>query len=355
LLRARARSLMLWSCRLAGALSRFGCRGVVFHPLALLLIAAALGVADHLLASRPHAPWLTFWNVASLWVLGLIAWWVAQARGRLFIAAFDDYSGKAAGVDAQGLGVLVATELASLSDLFNEFEAGRPIQATPEKLVPVSASFQTESPSQFLEKAVSAETSFQLGPFKFPVGIVLNLIGRLVQGPRLAGQIHRDGDQRIVTVSLTGHRGELSWRIADAPSARDRDTPRWRPGADLAHELACRIFAEVTMDGAVGWQPLTKFVAGVGAYRQSLRTPKHRTEHLREAEHRLIEALAEDPHFDLAYYNLGVVHTEDRREQSALERLLRARPEQSAAREARLRRGARGGRQAVSLQGDRPL
>lgn len=261
-------------------------------------------------ARAERKPWLTLWNVLSIWAFGLVAWWVVKARRRLVIGAFEDHSDKQSGIDAGGFGVLVATELASLSDLFSEFEEGRNIQSISEKMEPINSTFQTESTSDFLQNTVSAETKFSLGPLQIPVGIILSLVGKLVQGPRITGQLHRDAGQRMITVRLLGSLGDRVWSVVDPALVVQADKAVWRSVAEVAHDLACRLFAELAMDHSVTWQALSQFVAGVRAYRRSLQTPKQRKLNLKEAEHRLLQARSEDPNFDLAEYNLGVVYNE---------------------------------------------
>lgn len=268
--------------------------------------------------------WLTPWNVLSIWAFGFVAWSVGQARRRLTVAAFDDFSGKQAGLDVAGFGVLVAAELSRLSDLFTEFEVDRAMRTIPEKMTPLNATFETDAPGRFLQQAVSSETSFALGPLRIPVGTILGLVGRLVQGPVLSAQIHRDGDRRIVTARLGGSRGERTFRMIDDALHGEGEKAIWRPARDLAREMACRVFADVAMGGTVTWRALEGFAAGVGAYRESLRAPRSRALQRREAEDRLLRTIAEDAHFDLAYYDLGVVYAEQGRLDSAAVAFARA-------------------------------
>jgi len=335
------RLLTLWLFRFGGTVYRGLKNKLIFNALTLCAIAGGLWLVEAAIAPRTDKGeatmsglsvpgkshredaeataasaaktdrnWLTAWNVASIWAFGLLVWWITRARKQLVIGKFDDFTGSAAGAYVPGLGVLVAVELSRLGDLFVGFDADRTIQATPEKLTRVDVGIQAESLGQFLEKAVSAEASFSLVGFRIPVGIIMGLVGRLVQGPRLVGQIHIDGEERIVTVQMLGNRGDRSWRLSERRQPNEAGKPGWQPAAALAADLATRIFAEQALEGAVRWQALAKFIEGLDAYRLSLRTGKQNKLHLHDAERRLIEAVAEDARFDLAYYNLGVVYTE---------------------------------------------
>jgi tetratricopeptide (TPR) repeat protein len=253
---------------------------------------------------------LTLWNVLSIWALSLIFFWVYQVRRRLIIGQFDDLTDKKVDNYTQGFGILLAQELSELGELFNEFETDRAIQSIPEKLTPLNATVQTETISQFLENAVSAQSSFSLGPFKVPLGIVLGLIGRFVRGPRLTGQVHKVGNHCIITAEMIGKLGTRVWKLDQAAQNSTSNKMGGPSQTQLAHQLACQIFANLALGNEVGWKALEYFIAALRAYRLSVKTHKQHKLNLKQAEHFLLESIAEDPQFDLAYYNLGVVYTE---------------------------------------------
>jgi tetratricopeptide (TPR) repeat protein len=259
-------------------------------------------------ATSVPKPWLTWTNLLSVWAVGFLIWTILRARRQLVIGRFDDFTDKKAGLDVSGFGVLFATHLSGLNELFRETEPGQAFQSIPDRLKAVDALFQSGEEGTTLDKAVSSESSFALGPLKLPVGFVMGLVGRLVRGPQITGQIVRDGGTRIVTARITGRLGERAWRIVDPARGGELDKEIWGPAAELADELGCRVFADLALGPTARWEALQKFAAGVRAYRRSLRRPAERSQSLREAEHRLIDALAQDPGFDLAHYNLGVVY-----------------------------------------------
>jgi tetratricopeptide (TPR) repeat protein len=364
------RNLLLGGSRVGGSILHFLRKPLTVQGIVFLLIAGALWTADNRAAvsrrtltfvksetsrlprwltrsqertAMANAPedkanektpesgkrWLTAWNALSIWAFGLVIWSVARARRRLVIG-FEDHSGKPAaeddktGIDAPGFGALVAAELASLSALFSEFEEGRNIQSTPEKMKPIDATFQTENTGEFLQNTISSETKFSFGPLQIPVGLILGLVGRIVQGPRVIGQIHWDTTQRVVTIRLVGSMGNRVWTVADPAAASGEGKVRLRPASELASDVACKLFADLAMDRTVAWLALSQFVAGVRAYRRSIQTPKERKLNLREAEHRLMQAQADDPGFDLAFYNLGVVYNEQGKLEAASTAFTRA-------------------------------
>jgi tetratricopeptide (TPR) repeat protein len=84
----------------------------------------------------------------------------------------------------------------------------------------------------------------------------------------------------------------------------------------MVSELACRIFTDVALSGAVRWQATAQFLEALRKIRECLRAPNNRRLRLQEAERLLIAALAEDQEITYAFYNLGVVYTELRTTES---------------------------------------
>jgi len=253
--------------------------------------------------------WLKATTVLAAWALVLIAWWVARQRRRLLIARFDDMGGGDLG--ARGLSLLLANELAQLRDLFQEFEEGSVIQSTSDyvgggqlgRSQLFEATVQVDAPVAFLESTISAESTLALGPVKIPLNVLLGLVNRLVQGPRLAGQVQMDGGRRIVTIEFTTGSLRRQWRVEDEPAGK---TPR--PLAEVARDLAYRMIADLAFERPVRWASVSALIKGLHAYRRTLRTTKEGRLNLHEAENHLQDAVAEDNRFHLAYYNLGVVY-----------------------------------------------
>ena len=78
----------------------------------------------------------------------------------------------------------------------------------------------------------------------------------------------------------------------------------------MVAEIACRMFTDLTLRGSVRWQAIQAFTGYLELYWESLRTPKNRATYLKQSEGKLLEAVAEDETFDLAFYNLGVVYSQ---------------------------------------------
>ncbi len=309
---------MLGATRLGGRLIALFTSAFALNALLVTAIIAALAALDEWGASagKPGQPetWLTASRVLGIWALVLIAWWVLHQRRRLLIARFDDLGGDKGGTPGGGAGmsVLLASELAQLRDLFQEFEEGSAIQTTAgdtrsAKLGPgrsqlFEAAILVDTQGGFLESAVSAESALAVGPLKIPINVFLALVNRLVQGPRISGQVQNDGGRRIVTIDLTVGRLHRQWRVEDASNAPPRSS------ADLAHELAIRIFAELAFEHSARWTAMASLTDGLRAYRRTMRTTKEARLNLLAAERYFLDTITEDNRFDLAHYNLGVVY-----------------------------------------------
>lgn len=212
--------LLVGATRLVGRLIALVTSTFALNALLVIAVIAVLAALDKwaVSAGKPGEPetWLTASRVLGIWALVLIAGWVLRQRRRLVVARFDDLGGDKSGTPgaSAGMSVLLASELTQLRDLFQEFEEGYAVQTpagdTRSQLfeVPIQASLfkaaiQVDTQGGFLESAVSAESTLAVGPLKIPINIFLGLVNRLVQGPRISGQVQNDGGRRIVTIDLT--------------------------------------------------------------------------------------------------------------------------------------------------------
>jgi hypothetical protein len=308
--------LLVGATRLAGRLIALLTSAFTLNVLLVTAVIAALAALDQwgVSAGKPGQPetWLTAGRVLGIWALVLIAWWVLRQRRRFLVARFDNLDGDKGSNPGAGAGmsVLLAGELAQLRDLFQQFEEGYAIQTSAgdtrsTKLGPgrsqlFEAAIQVDTQAGFLEAAVSAESAFTVGPLKIPINILLGLVNRLVQGPRISGQIQNDGGRRIVTIDLTVGRLHRQWRVEDSPNAPPRLS------ADLARELAIRIFADLAFANPVRWTAMVSLIDGLQAYRRTMRTTKEAQLNLLAAERHFLDTITEDNRFDLAHYNAAL-------------------------------------------------
>ena len=133
--------------------------------------------------------WLQQWKtVLALYILLLLLWWAWQARKRVVIESFIDYTGDKQSQDPQGLATLLVVRLAQLHELYRVVDEQRSISMDAGPRQSIDATIKAEDVSGFLQGAVSAQAQLSLGPFVIPVGTLLALIGHLVQGPSVDGQ-----------------------------------------------------------------------------------------------------------------------------------------------------------------------
>lgn len=332
------RRLALWAAWLRGAAARLTSRGwgpalkwLTFVALALLLLPPLINVVfglledvgawDHLqVQSRPEIG--TQWTASR--VLGIVAavlvvQWFLRARTRVVIEEFVDYTSADAKA-VQGLATLLVAELGRLRELYG--------RVNDQLSVPPSVAVRTQGGSgggedagaflsvraddvtEALQGAVASEVRIDVGPLRVPVGPLLSMIGRVARGPRVLGSVHYTdaGGGPTLTTQIVGMSDNFTWRVDASDLAQ--------PGGDRAFlnpmisELACRMFTDLTLRRTVRWRAVQAFTQYLDFYWESLRTPRNRASRLKQAEAKLLEAVAEDETFDLAYYNLGVIYSQ---------------------------------------------
>ncbi len=317
----RLRYVTFWLARLWGYVYRWLLSGWRPFVLWLILVASAVWLAEqgavrlHLFNVKPGG-WFQVWNILAVYALFGILGYAWQARKRIVVEEFVDYAAVDASKPiAKGLATLLVIKLAQLRELYQAVDEQRAIPTNVGVNSSLDATINVEDVSGFLKGAVSPESKLSLGPIAIPVGNLMSLVSRLVQGTRITGSLHRstrDGKAiLILTAQKVGGARAKSWQVDSEiiPPVKDGEPEKYKFD-DMAIELAYRIFADLELGGTVRVKALSIFSEGLQAYRDCLRTPKDRKPNLKLAQRRLIEALAEDINFDVAYYNLGVVYSE---------------------------------------------
>jgi len=254
--------------------------------------------------------WSNPWSFLALYTLLWLLWWAWQARHQLVVEAFVNYTDKQLNTDVQGLASLLVVSLGQLHDLYRTVDEQRAISTSVLVNESIDATIKVEDIDELLKDAVSSQSELSLGPLKIPVGTLMSLIGRFVQGPRILGSLHNDGGKLILTAQSVGRRNSFKWRVDQVLPPVQSAEPLSPDLVSMVQELACRIFTDLALSGSVRWEATNAFSEGLREYRECLHIPKDRRVHLKQAEKKFIETLAKDKQFDLAYYNLGVVYTE---------------------------------------------
>ncbi|MEJ5202109.1 MAG: tetratricopeptide repeat protein [Anaerolineales bacterium] len=306
-------------CWLAGVLSPLyqwlnsGWRAIVVH---LGLMAFTIRLADAFL-NKSDQSWFTWQIVLGVFALTLIFWWALLMRKRVVIDPFVVFNNPSdatrSEAQANNLSSLLAIELLRLSELYQDVQ-GQSVQilgsALPRNEAVIKPAAYVEDVRDFLQNAISSDAAIGLGVFKVPVGALMGVIGRVLQGPHITGVLSYQDNMAILTARAGIQGKPYAWRV-------ERKVQDGVPVCldEMVAELACRMFTDLNLGGSVRWRATRAFNEGLRAYRDSLYTPHARRARLKEAEAHFLRALAEDEQFTVVYYNLGLVyHALDRAE-----------------------------------------
>jgi tetratricopeptide (TPR) repeat protein len=311
--------------------------------------------------------WISFTSFVLLTLVVLFGRWLLRARDRVVVESFVDFT-KDEATAVSGLSTLLVTELGRLRGLYRQIDDlsvptavgverhggfGRGKEAGD--FLTVSADDRTD----VLQSVVSSDTSLQLGPAKIPIGPIFNFLGRLARGPRVVGSVHltEAGGGPTLTAQLVGKELSGTWRV-DQKREPESEAERKAFLDSMVRDLACQMFTQISLKNSVRWQAVEPFNEYLRLYGASRRTPRDRASFLKQAQERLLEAVAEDESFDLAYYNLGVIytqlaHTERLAEEQSEDATSRADLDRSGLEAARLEAARAAFARAISKNPDR--
>ena len=262
--------------------------------------------------------WSQLGSILALYTLLWLLWWAWKARKSLVIEDFANYAGTQFDTDVKGLATLLVVKLGQLHRLYRAVDERRAIPTSVAKNEAIDATIKVEDVGQFLKDAVSSQSKLSLGPIEIPIGILMSLLGHIVQGPRIIGSLHKDNGDLVLTAQIVGGKYPFKWRVNSASLPVQSTDQSPHDLVDMVEELVYRMFTDLELVGSSRASATAAFCEGLKAYRDCLRTPKDRLRNLKIAEKQFIQTLAEDVQFDLAYYNLGVVYTELGQTEAAL-------------------------------------
>ena len=185
----------------------------------------------HLFYAGDNRFWETVVPVYAAVLLGLFVW---RSRSRIVIDSFVDFTadnvpvttapaarekeGAAPGtskpaaadkVAASGLSTLLLIELARLIDVYRDVDEARAVPTTAGVRRAMDATIKVDDVNDLLRTAVSAESRVSLGPFQLPVGTLLSVFAKILQGPRITGSLHRQGDRLMLAAQRSRFRALL--------------------------------------------------------------------------------------------------------------------------------------------------
>ncbi len=297
------------------------------RPILWIGVAFAAGWAiDRWIVS---ISWLSFWTAVVLAILAAFALAVWRAMGRVVIEPFLDYTSDgvdagnkgdaASGSTAPGLNDALVSELAQLRELFQAVEERAGLRTATGSGRPLEATLQLEDVSSFLQDAATGDAKVSLGPLVLPIGLVMAMLGRLAQGPRVTGALQLITSQDVEgkptrQVVLTGYYASrqrlASWSVIEPLPEGAASIVQTAAVRGMVEELAARMFADLALGGSTSWQASRRFLSGLRFYRLAHESRQDRVLRLRRAARFFVEALADDEELPLARYNLGVVYGE---------------------------------------------
>ena len=244
--------------------------------------------------------------VAVLLALAGLVTLMVRSRRRTVFQDFPDCTTAGASHVVPGLGAYLANEVDRLGALYRTVQReGQEAKSPGRPGKPIEPTIELDDTAEFLKDAVSPDAKLSFGPVSIPLGSILGLVARLMKGPQITGSLHREGDQLILLAHYEGAHPK-SWRVeGERGSADCDDKGRWNL-YHLVEEMAVRMLGDLTLGGAVKFRAVSAFT---NAMRTSLEDGGlERPSLLRQLEVRnhLLDAIAEDKSFDLAWYNLGV-------------------------------------------------
>jgi|GEM_PF-3947762 len=236
--------------------------------------------------------------------------------------------------EAPNYQLMLIEELNRIYRVYSDVNEQRPIKTSmAERCDITSASLRSGSLDTLLSDVTLSETEVGIGPVSVPAGFLLSMINKVLKGPRLLLSVDRE-DRTIRLSAVLVSPKNISWQVTrqmqegQAQKVNTIHPPKNRPDeengeqeetlcAEMASELAYRIFTGMTRGKTQRWESTRAFIQGLEKYRECLWSPKNQIKYLKKAEDKFVEALGYDEGYKFAWYNLGIVYSEMKRYDAA--------------------------------------
>lgn len=273
----------------------------------LLIAVGAVLIAASAVAGNRSGLGINGWQVLGVWSLIAFVTLAWESRKRTVFQEITDSTAGKPDTVVPGLAALLTAEVLELAKLYRAVEEQRSFEATRGVEQPLQPTLELDDTATFIQSAVSADSKISLGPLQIPVGAILALVARLLRGPRVTGTLRKEGDRYVLLARYEG-RPAYAWRAEGKPGSATLAPGTAPLLAPLASEVACRMFADLALAGTVRWQAANAFTRAMRAYLADSEDGQDGALRLREIEGALLEAVAIDSTFDLAWHNLGVIY-----------------------------------------------
>ena len=286
-------------------ISSLGARGVRSLPVEALAIVVILwqGPAVYKRVTGRTTNWET---IAVLLALAGFVTLLARSRRRTVFQDFPDCTSPDSSGAVPGLSAYLANEVDRLGALYRQVQRERQVTKGNGRIDdPIQPTVELDDAADFLKDAVSPDAKLSLGPVSIPVGSILGLVARLMKGPQITGSLHREDDRLILLVHYEGARPR-SWRVEGCSgSGETEEKGRWNL-YPLVQEMAKRMLGDLTLRGTVKFPAVDAFTRAIQASLDDAGSTRSPLLRLIDVTDCLLEAIAADGSFDLAWYNLGV-------------------------------------------------
>lgn len=245
---------------------------------------------------------------------------IYRTRHQIVFEEFKNFTGNDTKNIHQGLSIRLFQKLSAISNLYSTIDDARPTPANARDDA-VAVGMSISPTGDDLKNAVASDVKVSLGPIAIPVGAILAVFSRLIQGPLLGGSIHEENGRLFLVAHLSGGGRKGCWRaeLGSHPKSQDFSDCLEK----LIDQLAYRISTDLLPVGSPRWEAVYHYTEGLRAYRQSrVAGPEQQSLYIM-TEKAFIRALEADREFAPCHYNLGILYRQMNNRKASAQAALR--------------------------------
>jgi hypothetical protein len=239
-----------------------------------------------------------FWmKVFAISGLLIAIFWAYQSRKRIVLLQFSNQTGDdKLNASAEGISTILMNELTRLVNLCTMVDDTHPYapksqgkgDESGDSSKSIDPNISVSGVGETLKSVVTSDSKVKLGFLEVPVGAIMGILGKIVEGPKLSGSLLKEGNCLVLLANISGGGIKGDWRISSSDLSGE-DILKADHVARLARQLAHRIFTDLEKEhlGTPRWKAVCHYTEGLRAYRETLRTDKDIGPQLRRAGHYL--------------------------------------------------------------------